>query len=115
MMNFRKLVEAGVHFGHKTSRWHPKMQPFIWGYKNNIHLINVAKTAQQMERAAQFLESIAAEGKMILWVGTKKVAQDAISQVGQKLKSPYVIHRWIGGTLTNYSQVKKSITKLLHY
>lgn len=115
MIDFRRLVQAGVHFGHKTSRWHPKMAPFIWGYKNNIHLINVAKTAQQMEAAAQFLESIAAEKKTILWVGTKKVSQPIIDEIGKRLNCPYVIHRWIGGTLTNYSQVKKSITKLLHY
>lgn len=115
MIDIKKLVEAGVHFGHKTSRWHPKMAPFIWGFKDGVHLINVAKTASQLEKASQFLESVAAEGKAILWVGTKKVAQPVIESVGKSLGLPYVIHRWIGGTLTNYSQVKKSVTKLLHY
>ncbi len=114
MMDFRKLVEAGVHFGHKKSRWHPKMAPYIWGFRNNIHLIDVSKTARQLEQAAQFLESVAAEGKTILWVGTKKAAQKAIAETAGRLGYPYVTHRWIGGTLTNHSQVKKSITKLLH-
>lgn len=115
MIDIKKLVEAGVHFGHKTSRWHPKMAPFIWGFKDGVHLINVAKTASQLEKASNFLESVAAEGKTILWVGTKKVAQPLIESVGKSLGFPYVIHRWIGGTLTNYSQVKKSVTKLLHF
>lgn len=114
MIDLKKLVEAGVHFGHKTSRWHPKMAPYIWGFRNNIHLIDVSKTAMQLEKAAQFLEQTAAEGKAVLWIGTKKAAQDIVATAGQGLSYPYVIHRWIGGLLTNFSQVKKSITKLLH-
>ncbi|MBI2775044.1 30S ribosomal protein S2 [Candidatus Dependentiae bacterium] len=115
MIDLKKLIEAGVHFGHKTSRWNPKMEPFIWGHRNNIHLINVKATGDRLEKAAQFLESIASTKKSILFVGTKKVAQEPVATVGQRLKLPYVIHRWIGGTLTNNSQVKKSITKLLHF
>jgi len=115
MIELKKLIEAGVHFGHKASRWHPKMEPFIWGKRNNIHLINVRSTGERLEKAAQFLESVAAQKKTILWVGTKKAAQEAMIQVGKRTNSPYVIHRWIGGTLTNFSQVKKSLTKLLHY
>ncbi len=115
MIEIKKLIESNVHFGHKASRWHPKMAPFIWGFKDGIHLINVAKTAIHLEKAAQFLTSVAAERKTILWVGTKKVAQALVAQVGTELGSPYVIHRWIGGTLTNYSQVRKSVTKLLHF
>jgi small subunit ribosomal protein S2 len=115
MIDLKKLIDAGVHFGHKTSRWNPKMEPFIWGERNNIHLINVRATGERLEKAAQFLENIAAAKKTILWVGTKKVSQEPITQVGKRLNAPYVIHRWIGGTLTNYSQVKKSVTKLLHY
>jgi len=91
------------------------MEPYIWGHKNNVHLIDVSKTAFQLEKASQFLENIAAEGKTILWIGTKKAAQEAIRSAAENAGSPYVNHRWIGGTLSNFSQVKKSITKLLHY
>jgi small subunit ribosomal protein S2 len=114
MIDLKKLIEAGVHFGHKQSRWHPKMAPYIWGTRDNIHLIDVSKTAYQLEKAAQFLESVVSEGKCILWVGTKKAAQEHVANIAQKLGYPSVTHRWIGGTLTNHSQVKKSITKLLH-
>jgi small subunit ribosomal protein S2 len=115
MINFRELVKKGVHFGHKTSRWCPKMAPYLWGVKNKTHLIDVSKTAYQAEKAAQFLEQVAARGEIILWVGTKKAAQDTIHAVANELNLPFVTHRWIGGTLSNYAQVKKSVTKLLHY
>jgi small subunit ribosomal protein S2 len=111
----KKLVEAGVHFGHLMSRWCPKMAPFIWGNRNKVHLIDVSKTAHQLERAAQFLESVAAEGKQVLWVGTKKAAQEAIAQAAKTSHMPSVNHRWIGGTLSNFIQVKKSVTKLAHH
>ncbi len=115
MIDFQKLVKAGVHFGHQTSRWNPKMAPYIWGFKNKVHLIDVSKTAYQLEKAAQFLESVAAEGKTVLWVGSKKPAQDVIERVGKETGMPYVKNRWIGGTLSNFGQVKKAVTKLLHY
>ena len=115
MIQFRKLAEAGVHFGHETSRWCPKMAPYIWGSRNKVHLIDVSKTAAQLEKAAQFLEEVGRSGKQILWVGTKKSAQDVVAATAISLKMPFVNHRWIGGTLSNYTQVKKSITKLLHY
>lgn len=115
MIDFRKLIKAGVHFGHEDSRWFPAMAQYIWGKKNNIHLIDVSKTAFQLERAARFLESIAAEGKQILFVGTKEPAQAIIEEIAKKLNMPYVNHRWVGGTLNNYAQVKKSVTRLLHY
>jgi small subunit ribosomal protein S2 len=112
---FRKLAEAGVHFGHETSRWCPKMSPYIWGTKNHVHLIDVSKTEDQLKRAAKFLESVAAQGEQILWVGTKKAAQDVIVNTAKSLNMPYVSQRWVGGTLSNFPQVKKSVTKLLHY
>jgi small subunit ribosomal protein S2 len=111
----KKLVEAGVHFGHLMSRWCPKMAQYIWGKRNKVHLIDVSKTAHQLERAAKFLETVAAEGKQILWVGTKKAAQDAIAQAAKTSHMPSVNHRWIGGTLSNFIQVKKSVTKLAHH
>jgi small subunit ribosomal protein S2 len=115
MIDFRDLVKHGIHFGHQTSKWCPKMAPYIWGHKNGIHLIDVSKSAFAMDQAAKFLESVVAEGKTVLWVGTKKSAQKVIGDAGKKLNMPSVTYRWIGGTLTNHSQVKKSVTKLLHY
>ena len=112
---FGELVKAGVHFGHQKSRWCPKMEQYIWGYKNKVHLIDVSKTAFQLDKSEKFLESIAAEGKTVLWVGTKKAASKTIQEIAVKLNQPYVNHRWLGGTLLNFSQVKKSLTRLLHY
>ena len=86
MMDFRRLVKAGVHFGHQTSRWNPKMAPYIWGFKNKVHLIDVSKTAYQLESAAKFLESTVTDGKTVLWVGTKKPAQEIIESVAHKLR-----------------------------
>ena len=112
---FGELVKAGVHFGHQKSRWCPKMEPYIWGYKNKVHLINVALTASQLEKSEKFLEAIAADGGTVMWVGTKKAASKSIAEVGARLNQPFVNHRWLGGTLLNWSQVKKSLTRLLHY
>lgn len=114
MINFRELVKAGVHFGHQSSRWCPRMAPYIWGQKNSVHLINVAKTAVQLEKAAKFLEDTVGQGKTVMWIGTKKPAQLIMKEAAISVSMPYVTHRWIGGTLTNNSQVKKSITKYLH-
>jgi small subunit ribosomal protein S2 len=110
----QSLVKSGIYWGHRKSRRNPKMEPYIWGQKNNVNLIDVSKTARQLEKAANFLEQEAAAGKMILWVGTKKPAQEAVFGAATRLKMPSVTHRWIGGTLSNYAQVKKSVTKLLH-
>jgi len=115
MVDFKDLVKAGLHFGHQTSRWNPKMAPYIWGFRGGIHLIDVSKTAHYLEKAAKFLEAVAAENKQILFVGTKKAAQEVVEKWAKELKMPYVTNRWIGGTLTNFSQVKKSVTKLLHF
>lgn len=114
MIDFRALVKAGVHFGHQSSRWCPRMAPYIWGQKGGVHLINVAKTAVQLEKAAKFLEETVAEGKTVMWLGTKKPAQMIMVEAGKSVGMPFVTHRWIGGTLTNNSQVKKSVTKYLH-
>jgi len=115
MISLEKLFKAGVHFGHQKRRWSPKMAPYIWGYKNNIHLIDISKTALQLEKASKFLKGLASEGKTVLWVGTKRPAQNVIEQAAKRLDMPYVNHRWIGGTLSNFAQVKKSVTKYLHY
>ena len=114
-IDLKALIKAGVHFGHQASRWSPKMDPYIWGHRRGVHLIDVSKTAHQLEKAAKFLTDVAKSGKSILWVGTKKPAQEIISKVAKALDMPYVNHRWIGGTLTNFTQVKKSVTNLLHF
>lgn len=114
-IDLKKLIDAGVAFGHPSSNWSPRMAPYIWGRKNKIYLIDVSKTAYGIEKAGQALQKIAAAGKTIMLVGTKKPARAIIERCAQALDLPYVSHRWIGGTLTNFSQVKKSITKLLHY
>lgn len=111
----KKLIENGVHFGHQIQRRDPRMDPFIWGKKNGVHLIDVSKTVHQLERAAQFLEAVASEGKQILFVGTKRPAQGIIEETAKKLNCPFSATRWVGGTLSNYPQVRKSVTKLLHY
>jgi small subunit ribosomal protein S2 len=113
-VDIRGLVDAGVHFGHQKSRWCPKMKLYIWGIRNNTHLIDIAKTASQIELATKFLSDITSQGKQILFIGTKRSAQDIIKAAATQTKMPYVNHRWIGGTLSNYIQVKKSLTKLLH-
>lgn len=114
MIDYKDLVKVGLHFGHQTARWNPKMERFIWGNRNGIHLIDVSKTASHLEQAAQFLESVAAQGEQILFIGTKKPAQQATQAAAKAVKMPYVSERWVGGTLTNFPQVKKSVTKLLH-
>ncbi len=114
MIELSDLLKAGVHFGHKSSRWSPRMHSFIWGSKNKIHLINIAKTAFLLEKAAIYLKDLAANGKTVLWIGTKKPAQNIIKNTVTSLKMPFVINRWIGGTLTNFDQVKKAITGYIH-
>lgn len=115
MIDIQKLIENGVQFGHQTWRWSPRMARYIWGSKNGVHLIDVSKTAVQLEKASKFLEEVAAEGKQILWVGTKKAAHTIVKDTAERLGCPYASNRWVGGTLTNFSQVKKSVTKLLHF
>jgi small subunit ribosomal protein S2 len=114
MLDLKKMLEVGVHFGHKTSRWSPKMRPYIWGARNKVHLIDVSKTAMLLEHAGKFLKEVASTGGQFLFVGTKKAAQDIVKDSATAVKMPFVIHRWVGGTLSNYEQVKKAITRLMH-
>lgn len=115
MIDLKLLIKNVTHIGHQTSRWCPKMRPYIWGHKNNIHLIDVSVTAFLLEKAAQFLESVAAEGKPIVLVGTKKAAQEVIETMGKELNLPYVKHRWVGGTFSNFRQIQKAVRKMLYY
>lgn len=113
-MDLKELLKSGIHFGHKTSFGNPKMRPYIWGAKNRVHLIDVSKTAFLLEKAGKKIKELVASGGSILWVGTKKPAQAIIEKAGKDLDMPSVVNRWIGGTLSNYIQVKKAVTRLLH-
>ncbi len=114
MPDIKDLLEAGVHFGHKTSKWCPKMKPYVWGSRNKVYFIDVSKTAFILEQACQQLKKVASNGGKILWVGTKASAKEAIKKAGEDLDMPRIVHRWIGGTLTNFDQVKKGVTRLLY-
>ena len=112
-LNMRELLECGVHFGHRTSRWNPKMRPFIFTERNGIHIIDLQQTLTRFREAAAALTDLAAEGKQILFVGTKRQAQEIIKTEAQRCQMPYVIYRWPGGLLTNFETVRKSIVKYL--
>ncbi len=111
-VDIKKLLEAGAHFGHKTSRWHPKMAPYIHSKRGGSHIIDLTKTVQSLEAALTFLSSVAAEGKQILFVGTKRQAQDIVQQLAIDVKQPYVTERWLGGMLTNWPTVSTQIKRL---
>jgi len=111
-VTMRQMLEAGVHFGHQTRFWNPKMAPYIFGERNKIHIINLEKTLPLFEEAMNFLGSLAAKKGTILFVGTKRAAQDIIQEEASRCGMPYVNHRWLGGMLTNYQTVKKSIKRL---
>lgn len=106
-----ELVEAGVHFGHQTKRWNPKMKPFILESRNQIHILNLEETLRQIDAAAEFLSELARKGKRILFVGCKRQAQDAVKEAAEACGQFYVNHRWLGGTLTNNETIRKSIAR----
>lgn len=108
----KELLKSGAHFGHLTRRWNPKMNEFIFMQRNGIHVIDLKKTAKYLEEAAQAAERFAKAGKTILFVGTKKQAQEIVKTEANRCGMPYVTDRWLGGMLTNYSTVKKSITRM---
>lgn len=111
-ISMKDLLEAGVHFGHQTKRWNPKMQEYIFGERNGVYIIDLQKTAKKLQEACEFVYNMASEGKVILFVGTKKQAQDVIAEEAEQCGMYYVNHRWLGGMLTNFQTIKKSITKL---
>jgi small subunit ribosomal protein S2 len=108
----KELLEAGVHFGHQTRRWNPKMKPYIFGKRNGIYIIDLAKTLKLFLEVAQFVEDMAREGKRILFVGTKRQAQEAIAEEARRCGEFYVTHRWLGGTLTNFVTIRASIERM---
>jgi len=108
----KELLEAGVHFGHQTKRWNPRMKEFIFGERNGIYIIDLQKTLKMFKEASKFVQELAASGRIILFVGTKRQAQDAIAEEAQRCSMFYVNQRWLGGLLTNWITVQKSVKRL---
>ena len=111
-VTMKQLLEAGVHFGHQTSRWNPKMRPYIFGARNGIHIIDLQQTVNLFREACDFVREVAARGGTVLFVGTKKQAQEAIRSEADRAKQYHVNNRWLGGTLTNFQTIKKSIDRM---
>lgn len=113
LVTMKELLEAGVHFGHQTKRWNPKMKEYIFGQRNGIYIIDLQKTIRVFKDALQFIRGVAGSGKEVLMVGTKKQAQDIIRELSLKCESSYVNQRWLGGLLTNFSVIRGSVEKLI--
>ena len=111
-VSMRQMLEAGVHFGHQTRYWNPKMAPFIFGARNNIHIINLEQTVPLFRKACAFVRNMAADGGTVLFVGTKRSARDSVKAQAERCGMPYVSHRWLGGMLTNFKTIKQSIKRL---
>lgn len=112
VVTMKELLEAGVHFGHQVKRWNPKMKRFIFGERNGIHIIDLQKTTKMLEDAYNFVKNVASKDGPVLFVGTKKQAQDVIAEEAQRAQSFFVNQRWLGGTLTNFKTIRLSIEKL---
>jgi small subunit ribosomal protein S2 len=108
----KDLLEAGVHFGHQTKRWNPKMKPYIFGERNGIYIIDLGKTARLFREAEEFLTNISADGGTVLFVGTKRQAQDAVAEEAQRCGMHFVNQRWLGGLLTNFTTIQRSLNRL---
>ena len=111
--SMRDLLEAGVHFGHQTGRWNPKMAPFIYGARNGVHILDLAQTVTRLEEAIEFARELAANGQQILFVGTKRQAQDVIRNEADRANMPYVVTRWLGGTLTNFDTIRARVDYMI--
>ncbi|MGA8838775.1 MAG: 30S ribosomal protein S2 [Candidatus Sulfotelmatobacter sp.] len=111
-ITMKELLEAGVHFGHQTKRWNPKMKEYIFGERNGIYIIDLQKTLKMFKEASKFVQELAADGKIVLFVGTKRQAQDAIAEEATKCGGFYINQRWLGGLLTNWVTVQKSVKRL---
>ena len=111
----QEMIDAGVHFGHQTKRWHPKMEPYIYTVSKGVHIIDLEKTEEMLRKACDFLYEQASMGKVIVFVGTKKQSKDIIEKEAKRSGALYVNERWVGGTITNFETIKKNIDKLLSY
>ena len=112
VISMKQLLEAGVHFGHQTRKWNPKMKPFIFTARNDIHIINLEKTSEQVDKAYLFIRDVVASGKKVLFVGTKKQAQDAVKEEAERCGMYYINSHWLGGCLTNFKTIKSRIERL---
>jgi ribosomal protein S2 len=112
VISMKALLEAGVHFGHQTSRWNPKMKPYIFGARNGIYVIDLQKTSKLFDRAFHFVRDMVAKGDKVLFVGTKKQAQNVIVEEANRCEMFYVHNRWLGGTLTNFRTIRQSVERL---
>lgn len=112
IVQVEELIEAGVHYGHRSSKWNPKMRPFIYGRRNLIHIIDLRETVRGLVRAHKFLTRVAAQGSLVLFVGTKRQAQDAVAREAARCSMPYVGERWIGGTFTNFRTIRNRLARL---
>jgi len=110
--SLRQLLEAGVHFGHQTQRWNPRMAPYIYGGKNGIHIMDLTQTVPMLEQALNVVRDTVAKGGRVLFVGTKRQAQKPIADAAERCAQYYMNHRWLGGTLTNWKTVSNSIARL---
>lgn len=108
-----EMLKAGAHFGHQKSRWHPKMEQYLFGSRNGVHIIDLEKSLVEMEKAYEYVKSLAANGKLILFVGTKRQSREIIKEAADNCGMPYATERWVGGLLTNFEEVKKRIKKYL--
>jgi len=113
VVSIKELLEAGVHFGHRTRRWHPKMKPYIFAERSGIHILDLQKTVEGLERACEVVKDVVSKGGIVLFVGTKKQAQETIAQQATRCNMPYVNHHWLGGTLTNWHTIRKRIDYLI--
>ncbi len=111
-VTMREMLEAGVHFGHQTRYWHPRMAPYIFGHRNKIHIVNLEKTMTMYQEALKFVRQLSTNKGTVLFVGTKRQAREIVKEEAQRCGSPYVDYRWLGGMLTNYKTVKQSIKRL---
>ena len=115
VVTMKQLLEAGVHFGHQTRRWNPKMKRFIFGERNGIYIIDLQQTLTRIETAYTFVRDLVADGGTILFIGTKKQAQDPIQSYAEKVGMPYINQRWLGGMLTNFETIGKRVAKMQEY
>ncbi len=111
-VNMKQLLEAGVHYGHQTRRWNPKMGQYIFGQRNGIHIIDLQKTVKMFQKATDFLEATTAKGGHVLFVGTKRLARDLVQDESRRTGQYFINHRWLGGTLTNFQTIRQSIHRL---
>ena len=112
VVTMQQLLEAGAHFGHQTHRWNPKMKPYIFGDRNGVHIIDLSQTVPLFSRALDFVQQTVARGGKVLFVGTKRQAQDAVAEAAQSAGQHFVNHRWLGGMLTNWKTISNSIKRL---